>query len=338
MSDDLDAFGKRWNKRAKVNVAFEPEAEELSPGSIPLDIPAVDLMLGGGMPLGRTSIFIGEPSSGKTLLAQLVIAAAQKQGGKALFFDIERTYDAKWFALTGVDTSPDKLMVVRPRTLEQTFDMVIDALEKVQPEVIVVDSVSALVPEAMLKAAMEDKDFQGLAARKTTEGIKKCTAYNQATVLIFINQLRVTMGVVYGNPESMPGGKAIRFHASLILRVRRGKWLTDVAQKMGEEEFTSMEESKDSARIGFMLRLRTEKSKVSTPWQSCELKFFFNGTVDPLGSLIHLAIQRGVIVPTGSYYKVLDLPEKIHGLGRVEKLIREDDTLKNELVRKIKED
>lgn len=265
MDNGLEVFGKRWNSKTKAEVAFAPEAEALAPGAIPLGIPAVDLMLGGGLPRGRTSIFIGEPSSGKSLLAQLVIAAAQRKGGKCIYFDIERCYDAKWMALTGVDVSPEKLLVMRPRNLEQTFDMVISALEELKPEVIVVDSVPAMVPEAILKASMEDKDFRGLAARKTTEGIAKCTSYNQKTALIFINQLRMDMGVTWGNPERMPGGKAIKFHASLIIRVRRGKWLTDVAQKLKEEEFTSLEEGKDAKRIGFMLRLRTEKSKVSRP-------------------------------------------------------------------------
>ncbi|KKL04075.1 hypothetical protein LCGC14_2619720, partial [marine sediment metagenome] len=236
MNDVLRSFGQRWNRKTKSEVAFEPEAEVLNPDAVPLDIPAVDLMLGGGMPRGRTSIFIGESSAGKTLLSQLVMAAAQRAGGIAMFFDIERTYDAKWFALTGVDTSPEKLLVVRPESLEQGFDMICDALKKVKPEVIVVDSIPAMVPMDVMKKEMTDRDFRGLEARKITAGVKKATQFNQTTALIFINQLRVNMGVTYGNPESMPGGKGLKFPASIIVRVRRGTWLTDVSEKGDDKD------------------------------------------------------------------------------------------------------
>ncbi len=338
MSDALRSFGERWNRKTKSEVAFEPEAEILSPEAVPLDIPAVDLMLGGGIPRGRTSILIGEPSSGKTLLSQLVIAAAQRHGGIAMFFDIERTYDAKWFALTGVDTSPEKLLVVRPKSMEQTFDMVIDALKKVKPAVIVVDSIPAMVPQDMMKASMEDKDFRGLSARKITEGVAKATQYNNETALIFINQLRINMGVKFGNPESMPGGKGLRFHASLLVRVRRGAWLHTVSEEDRDEDgFATLEDGKDAKRIGFMLRLRTEKNKCAPPWQDCELKFFFNGTIDPLGSLIHLAQQRGIIEVTGSWFKLPGVAKKLHGLPAVEEAIRGDEELKTRLVAEIQE-
>ncbi|KKK61038.1 hypothetical protein LCGC14_3018310, partial [marine sediment metagenome] len=136
----LKAWGERWDSKLKLKVAYDPTDKALTPGVVPLEIPAVDIMLGGGIPLGRTTILIGEPSSGKTLLAQLVIASAQRRGGRAMFFDIERTYDPEWFKLTGVDVSPKKLIVVRPRNLEQAFDLAVDALETVKPEVMVIDS------------------------------------------------------------------------------------------------------------------------------------------------------------------------------------------------------
>ena len=339
MNDVLKSFGARWNKKTKSEIAFEPEAEVLNPDAVPLDIPAVDLMLGGGMPRGRTSIFIGESSAGKTLLSQLVIAAAQRAGGKAIFFDIERTYDAKWFALTGVDTSPEKLLVVRPESLEQGFDMICDALKKVKPEVIVVDSIPAMVPMDVMKKEMTDRDFRGLEARKITAGVKKATQFNQTTALIFINQLRVNMGVMYGNPESMPGGKGLKFHASIIVRVRKGAWLHDRSEgedDVDEDGFTTLESDKDARRIGFMLKLRTEKNKCAPPWQDCSLKFFFNGVIDPLGSLIHLAQQRGIIEVTGSWFKIPGVEKKLHGLPAVEEAIRENDELKDLLISGIK--
>ena len=336
MSETLDEWGKRWNKKTRTEVVFDPRDEELDPGVIPLEIPAVDQLLGGGFPRGLTTILVGEPSSGKTLLSQLVIASAQRQGGTAVFFDIERSYHERWFRLTGVDTSPEKLRVVRPRNLEQAFDMVCDILEKVRPDVVVVDSIPALVPKAMLTAEMDKSDFRGVSARKVTEGIAKVTQYNRSTALIFINQLRVSMGVKFGNPESMPGGKALRFYSSLLVRVRRGKWLTDAEVDADELDFTDVDE-KDAKRIGFMLKLRTEKSRLAPPFQECELRFTFDGAVDWVGSLVHLALTRGVIgQPSTGYFTLPGEEAKVHGRIALEERIREDGELRAKLVGLVK--
>ncbi len=334
-SDGFEAFGKRWNKKAGTEVVFDPENEVLNPDAVPFGIVAIDTMLGGGIPRGRTTVFIGEEQSGKTLLAQLVIASVQRQGGKAMFFDIERTYDRRWFALTGVDTSPSGLHIVRPENLEQGFEMVVDALKKVKPDVIVMDSVSAMVPKDVLKASMEDKDFRGLEARKITAGIKKVTQYNQTTALIIINQLRTLMGVVYGNPESQPGGRGLKFHTSLRVRVRRGAKLTTATEssKLDDDGFLPDDDDKDAKHLGFVMKLRTEKNKCAPPdWEGCEIKMFFDGTIDSTGSLIRLAVQRGVIETTGGYYKLPGLDKKVHGLGALEKLIRDDNDIKERLV------
>ena len=336
MTDEtLEVFGKRWNSRAKTEIAFEPEAEILKPNAIELDIPALDDMLGGGIPRGRTTIIFGEAAAGKTLLSQLIIAAAQRRGGKAIFLDVERTYDPKWFRLTGVDTSSEKLLVVRPRSLEQTFDIVTDALDNLKPEVIVLDSIPALIPQTILDAEMAKQDFRGVAARKITEGIAKSTTYNSSTALVLINQIRMEMGRTFGNPEKQSGGKALQFHSSLTIRVRRGKWLTDVAQETSPFDDVS---EKDAERIGFLLKLRTEKNKLHRPWLETDLKFYFNGTVDPIGSLIHLAIQRGIIEVAGRGWFVLpDSEEKIHGLPAVEKTLKEDEELKQKIIQLTKE-
>ncbi len=339
-NDGFEAFGKRWNKKAGTEVVFDPENEILNPDAIPLGMIAVDLMLGGGIPRGRTTVFIGEEQSGKTLLSQLVIASAQRQGGRAMFFDIERTYDADWFALTGVDTSPAMLSVVRPANLEQGFDMVVDALKNVKPDVIVMDSVSAMVPKDVLKVAMEEKDFRGLEARKITAGVKKVTQYNQTTALIIINQLRVSMGVVYGNPESQPGGKGLKFHTSLRVRVRRGARLTTATESDRRDDDGFLpDDDKDAGHLGFVMKLRTEKNKCAPiDWEGCELKMFFNGVVDSTGSLVTLATKRGIIEATGGYYKLPGVEKKVHGLGSVEKMIRSDEGLKDRLVTEIRDE
>lgn len=335
MNKSLSNFGEQWNTKTKSDVAFPPDAEDLNPGYIPLGIPTVDMMLGGGIPRGRTSIFVGEESSGKSLLAQLVIAAAQKQGGRAIYVDSEHTFSAPWFALTGVNVSdPDKLLVLRPRNLEQGFDMVTEALEEVRPDVLVVDSIPAMVPRAMLEAEMSEQDFRGLAARKITEGVAQCTSINQSSALIFINQLRLNMSIAYGNPERMPGGKGIRFYASLILRVRRGKWLTsaDTHDTLDFDDLSSLEDGKEKPRIGFMLRIRNEKSKVSPPWQETELKFFFNGAIDPMGALIHLAVKRGIIQASSSWFTLPGLENKLHGIPAVEEYLRKNEDMKSNIV------
>jgi recombination protein RecA len=340
--EELEAWGKRWNKSAGTDVAFAPDAQELRPGRVVTGLPALDIYLGGGFPKGRITVLYGAESSGKTLLSQLIIAAAQRKKGTAMFFDIERTYLADWFALTGVQTDEKKLIVTRPRTMEQAFDMACDALEKVRPDVLVIDSVAAMVPEAMLEAEMSERDFQGLAARKITEGIKKLNNFNQKTAIVVINQMRVDMGRSFGNPETMPGGKALRHHSSVTIHVKRGEWLTDKSEDMDEEDlslaFTAVDPRRDVRFVGFLLRLRMEKLKMATPFQNCDIKFYFDGTVDPMDALVNLAIRRGVIEEaTKGYYMLPNSSKKIHGPKQVAKRLRADDKLLAQIIKLTKE-
>lgn len=340
----LEAWGKRWNKKVHADVVFDPADEQLVPHAISIGIPALDIMLGGGIPRGRTTIVYGEYSSGKTLLTQFIIAAAQRQGGKAIFFDVERTFDPRWFEATGVSLDKNKLKVARPRNLEQCFDMVVDALENLRPDVIVVDSIPAMVPSAMMRdkrgklVEMAEKDFRGLAARKMTEGVAKATAYNQTSALIFVNQVRVDMGVTFGSPDKMPGGKGLGFHASIIIRMRKGGWLTTETEK-GEADLSSFVkvDKEETPRIGCMLKMRTEKNKIAPPMQRCEFKFFFTGEVDPTGSLVHLAVTRGVISENKGYYVVPGIKGKIHGRRQLEARIKSDAELERMLIEGVQE-
>lgn len=336
MPDALKEFSKRWNKKSG-EIAFDPTDARLAPVPVSLDMPAVDMILGGGVPRGRITVVVGQESSGKTLLSQLIIAAAQRRGGTCIFIDNERTFDERWFRLTGVDTNSERLLVLRPTTLEQTFDAACDALVSVQPDVLVLDSIAALVPQDMLKKDMEDKDFRGLAARKITEGVKKLTQFNRGTAVVLINQLRIDMGVKFGNPETMPGGRGLRHAASLIIRTRQGKWLTTASEGEGDA-LDSVDDEKEARRIGFLLRLRTEKSKVTVPYQTCDLKFYFTGEVDPLGSLVHLALQRGVIVePVKAYFELPGVTSKVHGRAAVEELLRDNEELRTRIIEAVKE-
>lgn len=317
----LADFQKKWNRGNKQSVVLDANDELLNPDPIPTGIIALDEILNGGIPRGRIVQFIGEPGAGKTLLSQVIIKSVQQAGGTTLFVDVEHAYDPKWFALTGIDVNdPDTLMIIRPISLEQTFDMIDDALTSIQPDLIVLDSVGAMVPQDMMKAEMTKQDFRGLGARKITEGIKKIVASNQKTAIIVINQLRMQLGVTYGNPETLPGGYALRHASSAVIRARRGKWLTD-AHALDSDDA-------DAARIGYELRVRVERSKITAPFQEIKVKVYFTGEVDPISSLVHLAIQRGVIEHSGgAWYMVTGVDKKLNGLAQVEAQLKDDDDL-----------
>ncbi|KKM65432.1 hypothetical protein LCGC14_1491390 [marine sediment metagenome] len=320
-----------WNKKAGRKVVFDPEDKILIPEGIHLGIPAVDNMLGDGFPRGRTTIFLGEASSGKTLLAQLLIAAAQKEGGTCMFFDIERTFDPRWFKATGVDINSDKFIVARPRNLEETFEMVIDALEKVRPDVIVVDSIPALVPRAIMETRME-KERMGLTAKRISDGVKLCTQTNQDCVLVFINQPRISLGVTFGNPETMPGGKQLLFSSTILVRTRRGAW---ILEDDDEKENMDGDTKKEKNRAGFILKLRTERNKIFRPFEDSTLEFRFDGSIDWISSLVHDALVAGTITsPSKGYFESGLWEGKIHGREKVETMIRKDKELKDELTRR----
>lgn len=583
--EKLIEWAERWNKETKLSVALDPGDEELSPGLIPTNIPSLDAILGGGFPRGRTTIFYGQESTGKTLLAQLLMASVHKRGGICSYFDVERCFSPEWFRATGVETTPDKLLIVRPRSLEQAFDMAEDMLENVAPDVLVIDSLAAMVPRDMLEAKLEDKDFMGLAARKTTEGIKKLTQVNSSTVLVVINQVRSELGVcvdpntlvlkrdltwvpagdlvkgdellvpeenivgrgknrqlktavvttagikdllaqeillsngealiatpehkwivggahgsawvptghlipgktklkrylrpwkyddsceggyiaaafdgegsisldgkvitfkqnendmllsvisilnsrailyadsrfinqcenraaslrllggrsavlnflgtfrpkrllkkfnatcrlggikpieepivvsvgkehvrpmavistseqtyfangygahnTFGNPEKMPGGKGLRHAATIMVHTRRGQWLTEKETGLVDFDVVVADEKKEPKRVGARLKLRTTKNKLAPPYQSCEVDFKFNGEVDTVGSLVHLALQRGVITVSTSrgFYEVPGHDKKLHGLPAIKELLRSDEQLKQSIVDALK--
>jgi len=338
----LETWGARWNKKTGDAVAYDPNDEILRLHPIPLEIPALDIILGGGIPRGRCTIIYGNEATGKTLLSQFLIAAVQRQGGVAMFFDVERTYTPDWFRLTGVDTNPEKLIIVRPNSLEQAIDMADDALRNIQPDVLVIDSLPFLIPQAMLDAGMEEKDFRGLAARKTSEGIKKLNLVNKSTALVVINGITIDMGKTFGNPETMPGGKTIRRASSLTILVRKGAWLTDKSEEMDDDdlslEFTAVDPRKDVRYVGFKIWLRTEKNKQAVGYQDCQVKFRFDGTVDPVSALIDLALRRGVIEEVSKGYFLLPGSEKkIHGQPALERLLKKDDELRQSIVTAIKE-
>ena len=252
---------------------------------IPTGSLALDAALGvGGIPRGRITEIYGPEASGKTTLALHVIAEAQKVGGLAAFIDAEHALDAVYASHLGVDV--DALLVSQPDTGEQALDIVEVLVRSGALDVIVVDSVAALVPKAELEGDMGDAPM-GMQARLMSQGLRKLTAVisKAHTSVIFINQLRQKIGVVFGNPEVTTGGNALKFYSSVRLDVRRTN-----ALKRGEEV------------IGNRTRVRVVKNKLAPPFRQAEFDMLYGQGMSRTGELLDLALQQGFIEKKGSWF------------------------------------
>ena len=315
---DAASFLARWNKKADREVAFDASTSKLETLFIPLGVPPVDDVLGGGFARNRITILYGEESSGKTLITQLLCAEAQRAGGFAVFCDAERTFSPGWSRMLGMELGLDKLLILRPRILEQAFDMMIDALETLRPDVLVFDSLPALLPQQVDDKEMTDNDSRGVFPRKAGEGMGRLNQANENTAILVINQMRVKQGVVYGSPDDMPGGKKVRHEASVVLRVRRGEIQTDGGSK-----------DKDAERVGQTIRVRTEKNKIAPPWRTAEFDVKFTGEVDLVALLVSRALELGVLSSKAGYFRLMEQEKPLaHGRDTLEALLKEDETLR----------
>ncbi len=256
---------------------------DLHMDTISTGVMELDRIIGGGWRMGRIGMVVGEASMGKTLITQWTIAAFQKRGMTCGFMDPERTFDAEWFTKTGVDVS--KLIVVRPENTEQAFDIAC-MWAKSKMDLIVLDSIAALVPKMRAEHKLEDREVMGLAANKLGEGIRQLNNVNLHSFVLFTNQLRSKLGVVYGSPDTIPGGRAQKFVATYILNVRRAGWIPD---------------SKD--RQGYKLKIITDKNKLAPPFQEAEIPFLFTGVIDTIGGLIELIKEFDVIPHKAGFFK-----------------------------------
>jgi len=289
--------------------------EVVSSGSI-----ALDLALGvGGFPRGRVVEIYGPESSGKTTLALHAIAEAQKTGGTAAFIDVEHALDPTYAAALGVDL--DNLLVSQPDTGEQALDIAEMLVRSNAVDVVVVDSVAALVTKAELEGDMGDTHV-GLQARLMSQALRKLTSAisRSKTIMIFINQLREKVGVMFGSPETTSGGRALKFYASIRLDVRKLEQI-----KIGQEV------------VGTRTRVKVVKNKVAPPFRQAEFDITYGRGISKMGSILDVALERNIVGKSGSWYTY---GETRIGQGRenAKSYLEEHVELADEITTKIREE
>ncbi len=272
------------------------EAKKMQIDTVPTGCLSLDLALGvGGMPRGRIIEIFGPEASGKTTLALHVVAELQKMGGVAAFVDAEHALDPDYSAKIGVKTN--ELLISQPDTGEQALDIVETLVRSNGVDIIVVDSVAALVPKAEIEGDMGDSHM-GLQARLMSQALRKLTGIisKSNTVLIFINQTRLKIGVFFGNPETTTGGTALKFYCSVRVEVRRAAQI-----KLGEKI------------IGNRVKVKIVKNKVAAPFRTCEFDIMYNEGISLSGDLLDVGVAEKVINKSGNSYIYNDI--KL-GVGR----------------------
>jgi len=274
----------------KLGEGMNVAVETIPTGSLSLDI-----ALGGGLPQGRIIEIYGPESSGKTTLALHAVAEVQKRGGLAAFIDAEHAVDPEYAAKIGVKL--DDLLISQPDTGEQALEICETLVRSSAVDIVVIDSVAALVPRAEIEGDMGDSHM-GLQARLMSQALRKLTGViaKSNTTVIFINQLRMKIGVMFGNPETTSGGQALKFYASVRLDIRRSEALKD-----------------GDSIIGNHVKVKVVKNKVAAPFKVAEFDIMYNEGISTAGDMIDLAVKENLVVKSGAWYSYND--EKI-GQGR----------------------
>ncbi len=261
------------------------EAQNTNVDAVSSGCLSLDLALGvGGVPRGRIIEIYGPESSGKTTLAQHIIAEVQKQGGIAAFIDAEHALDPEYAKKIGVNI--DEMLISQPDTGEQALEILETLVRSNAVDVVVVDSVAALVPKKEIEGDMGDLQM-GSQARLMSQALRKLTGVisKSKTIVIFINQLRMKIGVMFGNPETTTGGTALKFYASVRIDIRK------IAQiKQGDK------------MIGNRVKCKIVKNKVAAPFKSCEFDIMYNEGISIAGDLLDTGVQRGTVTKTGNSY------------------------------------
>lgn len=271
------------------------ESKHMDVETIPTGSISLDLALGGGIPKGRVIEIYGPESSGKTTLTLHMIAEVQKRGGQAAFIDAEHALDPAYAKRIGVDI--DNLLLSQPDTGEQGLEIVETLVRSNAVDIVVVDSVAALTPRAEIEGEMGDAQM-GLQARLMSQALRKLTAIISKSncTVIFLNQLRMKIGVMFGNPETTTGGQALKFYSSVRMEIRRVGQLEGGEAMVGEgKEF-----------VGNRVRVKVVKNKVAPPFKTAEFDIMFNKGISRVGDILDLAAKYELVRKSGAFYSYGD--------------------------------
>lgn len=306
----IEKIEKDFGKGSIMKLGDKPT---VNVDAIPTGALALDVALGiGGVPRGRIIEIYGPESSGKTTLAQHIVAECQKRGGIAAYVDAEHALDPEYARNLGVQV--DDLLISQPDTGEQALDITEELVRSGAVDIVVVDSVAALVPKAEIEGSMEDQQM-GLQARLMSKALRKLTGIigKTNTTVIFINQLRMKIGVMYGNPETTTGGNALKYYASVRLEIKR----TEGLKGDGEE-------------IGNHVRVKVLKNKVAPPFRTAEFDIIFGKGICKVGNILDVAVNLNIVNKAGSWFSFKD--EKLgQGRDKARDFLKEHPDVLNEV-------
>jgi len=305
-------------KRYGEGAIMKLDGSSLNIEAIPTGCLALDIALGvGGVPKGRISEIYGPESSGKTTLCQHIIAECQKRGGIAAFIDMEHALDPAYAQRCGVNI--DEMYISQPDTGEQALEIAEALIRSGAVDVIVIDSVAALVPQAEIEGDMGDAHM-GMQARLMSQALRKLTGAikRSNTALIFTNQLRMKIGVLFGNPETTTGGKALKFYAAIRLDLRKREPI-----------------KRNNEVIGNRVRARVKKNKVAPPFKVAEFDIMFDHGISKEGSILDVGVDLGIIEKRGSFYSYGDM-RLGQGRENVKVFLRDNQEVATEIENKVR--
>ncbi|NLL62044.1 MAG: recombinase RecA [Candidatus Atribacteria bacterium] len=311
----MENIEHRFGKGSIMKFGDRPKltgSNTISTGSL-----ALDIALGiGGVPRGRIVEIFGPESSGKTTLALHMIAEAQKNNGIAAFIDAEHALDPNYAKNIGINI--DELIISQPDTGEQALEIAESLVRSNAVDIIVIDSVAALVPKAEIEGDMGDASM-GLQARLMSQALRKLTAIinKSRTTTVFVNQIREKIGIIFGNPETTPGGRALKFYSSIRLDIRKRATI-----------------KKDDANIGITVKVKVVKNKVAPPFQEADFDIIFGKGISKEGDLLNLGYQHGIIKKSGTWFSYND-KQLGQGKENTKLFLVENPKLADEIEKKI---